>query len=639
MRALLTNCFLAFLAFSAHSQIDKKVLIIGIDGVRSDALQFANTPNIDGLIANGLYSPDALSNDITISGPAWSSILTGVWADKHLVTGNGFAQDNFENYPTIFGLLESQDPSINTASICHWSPINNNIIQGAADFTMNVSSDAELSSETVSYLSNEDPDCLFIHFDECDGAGHANGFSVNVPQYIAAIENVDLLIGPILSAIEDRPNYANEDWLILLTPDHGGIGTSHGGNTIDEQRVFFIASGNNVPSELVEAQSSLVPDNPFNCLGADIPRLDFDGDNDHVSIAPNSLFDFGTNQDFTIECRVRTNTAADVAIVGNKDWDSGFNPGFVFSFVFPSGPGWKVNIGDGSSRVDLNSGGAIADNEWHTLSVTFDRDGLMTMYEDGVFVDSGDISGIGNINTGEGLFFGTDINLDYDFSGSIGEMRVWNSVLSAQEIQDWRCNTIDETHSSYDDLIGYWKMDDGVGATTVADSSPFSNNGIVVDATWNEGEFITVVDYSATPRIADIPVTALSHLCLDLDPSWDLDGISWIAPCQVVGCTGDFNVDGLVDVTDLLTFLAEYGCSENCGITDIDSNGLVDVGDLLFFLSVFGNPCTTQEQVLITQNIQRPIVNRSASVSKHKIRHFGQQACGLGDHDCKTLSE
>ena len=637
MRLILTTCLLVLAALTTHSQIQKKVLIIGIDGVRSDALQFANTPNIDGLIANGFYCPDALSNDITVSGPAWSSILTGVWSDKHLVTGNGFSQDDFDNYPTIFGLLENQDPSINTASICHWSPINNNIIQGAADFMLNVSSDEALSAATVSYLSNSDPDCMFIHFDEVDGAGHGNGFSIDVPQYIAAIENVDLLIGPILTALENRPNYANEDWLILLTPDHGGIGTSHGGTTIDEQRVFFIASGDNVSTELLEATSTLIPDNPSNCLGEDIAQLDFDGDNDHVLIAPSSLFDFGSNQDFTIECRVRTNTAADVAMVGNKDWDSGFNPGFVFSFVFPSGPGWKVNLGDGSDRVDLNSGGSIADNEWHTLSVTFDRDGLMTMYEDGVFVDAGDISGIGNINTGEGLFFGTDFNLDYDFSGSIGEVRVWDSVLSAQEIQDWRCSAIDATHSSYGDLIGYWKMDEGVGTTTVVDASPFSNDGAIVDATWNEGEFITVFDYSGTPRIADIPVTALSHLCLELDPTWDLDGVSWIAPCQVAGCTGDFDTNGIVDITDLLFFLAEYGCSQDCGSVDIDNNGLVDVGDLLFFLSVFGNPCALQQEQLIIEDVQRPMIGRDRRALDHQVLSFGLQRCGPGDHVCKDL--
>ena len=632
MRYLLSSLLLVALAIPAFSQVVKKVLIIGIDGTRSDALQAVNTPNIDGLIANGFYSPDALNNDITISGPAWSSILTGVWSDKHLVTGNGFSQDDFDTYPTLFTRLENLDPSIHTASICHWSPINNNIIQGATDFSLNVSSDEELSMQTVNYLSTQDPDCMFIHFDEVDGAGHGNGFATDVPQYIAAIENVDMLIGPILEAIEQRPNYANEDWLYLLTTDHGGFGTSHGGTTIDEQRVFFIASGNSVPNQLLEAPTTTIDNDAENCLGENIPQLDFDGSNDRIEIAPNTLFDFGASQDFTIECRVRTQQAADVAMVGNKDWDSGLFPGFVFSFVLPNGPGWKVNIGDGSSRVDLNAGGAIADNEWHTLSVSFDRDGMMRMYEDGVFLEEDDISGIGNINAGAGLVFGTDIDQDYDFTGSIAEVRVWNSVVGAQEIQDWNCSSIDNTHSDYSNLIGYWKFDEGNDAVIVNDFSQNNNQGNIIGASWDENDVITLVDYSGTPRIADIPSTAMTHLCIEIDPLWDLDGISWVAPCQIAGCEGDLNEDGLVNIFDLLVFLQQFGCQENCGNPDFDNDGSVDADDMLVFLANFGIPCGPGIQEVEVE------VNRPAYPQQHKVAYFGQ-LCGTPGHVCKHGGE
>ena len=38
---------------------NKKLLFIGIDGCRPDALTQAQTPNIDGLIKNGIYINDA----------------------------------------------------------------------------------------------------------------------------------------------------------------------------------------------------------------------------------------------------------------------------------------------------------------------------------------------------------------------------------------------------------------------------------------------------------------------------------------------------------------------------------------------------------------------------------------------------
>ena len=63
------NLFLTFLLLSPFIYSQNKVLIIGIDGCRPDALQQANTPNIDQFLSNSIYSWDALNDGITISGP------------------------------------------------------------------------------------------------------------------------------------------------------------------------------------------------------------------------------------------------------------------------------------------------------------------------------------------------------------------------------------------------------------------------------------------------------------------------------------------------------------------------------------------------------------------------------------------
>ncbi len=551
MKNLLPTLALLLLPVLLMSQSTKKVLIIGIDGVRSDALEAANTPNLDILIGNGYYSPDAMNDDITISGPGWSAILCGVWSPKHLVTGNDFTINDYTNYPSIFSYVEDFDPNLNTASIGHWNPINDNIVLNDADYKLNVSSDADLATEASNYLTNNDPDILFLHFDETDGAGHSFGFSPDVPQYISAIEAVDIYLGDVLLSLTNRPTYASEDWLILCTTDHGGQGFSHGGTSFVEERVFFIASGDNVPTELIEKDSTLVNNATFNCLNETV-ELDFDGSNDYVQIANNSLFDFGSSQDFTIECRMRTTNAGDVAIVGNKDWDSGLNPGFVFSFKLPSGPAWKVNIGDGSSRVDLENGGSIADNEWHTLTVSFDRDGDMIMYEDGVSVDAGSIAGIGDINTNAGLFFGADINSAYDFTGSIAEVRVWDKVIGPTEIADWHCTEVTNTHPDYSNLVGYWKMNDGPGQTTVIDDSGNGNDGSINDAEWIDPSMVWEYDFSQTPRIVDTSPTALTHLCIPVPAAFD--GESRVDVCSLglqvsAFLEGPYEVGGSMNTT------------------------------------------------------------------------------------------
>ena len=600
MKHLLFISFFIFQFSTLYAQNVKKVLIIGIDGCRADALALAQTPTIDGLIANGIYSPNTLNDDITISGPGWSAILCGVWSPKHLVTGNDFTINDYDNYPSIFRHAEEFDPSINTLSICHWAPINDYIVQNYVDFKLNVSSDAEVSSQASSYISSNDPDLIFLHFDDVDHAGHSYGFDPNVAQYIDAIEIVDSQIGPILNTIEQRPNYANEDWLILISSDHGGMGTSHGGTSIEHREVVFIASGNSVATQVIEKDSSLVINSVSNCIG-DFPELQFDGNDDYVEIPANSLFDFGANQDFTVECRVRTSSSGDVAIIGNKDWDSGLNPGFVFSFKYPSGPEWKVNIGDGSSRTDIEVGGLIADNEWHTLSVSFDRDGMMKMYENGQFVSEENISGIGNINTGQGLFVGADINSTYDYQGAVAELRVWNTVLDANTIADWYCDSLQNSHPNSVDLIGYWKMNEGSG-NQVLDASGNGNHGAITDAIWDDSDSSYIYNYDATPRITDVAVTALTHICVNIPPPFEFDGISWVDSCSTININeldnGQLNVhpnptSSFIHLTEAhsnskYSIYANNGKFMWSGITD----GSVNVSSLqngIYFIEIDGD--------------------------------------------------
>jgi len=84
---------------------------------------------------------------------------------------------------------------------------------------------------------------MTVYYDKVDLTGHSSGFSPSNPAYISAIEDVDANIGVVINALHARPNYANEDWLIILTTDHGGILTGHGGNTDVERHIWFIADG------------------------------------------------------------------------------------------------------------------------------------------------------------------------------------------------------------------------------------------------------------------------------------------------------------------------------------------------------------------------------------------------------------
>lgn len=234
-----------------------KVLMIGIDGCRPDAMLAADTPGLDGLIEAGALSVDAQTCAVTSSGPSWSSLLTGTWPAKHGVQDNSFEGAQFERYPHVFVRVEAARPELVTASFAHWAPIHEQIVADA-DASSACESAQEVEDRAVSLLMEGDPDFLFLHLDDVDHAGHESGYSVDVPAYIDAIARADRHVEAVLAAVRARPTFADEDWLVLVTTDHGGSGTSHGQDIPEHRTIFVIVSGPSVARGTIEPDPVIV---------------------------------------------------------------------------------------------------------------------------------------------------------------------------------------------------------------------------------------------------------------------------------------------------------------------------------------------------------------------------------------------
>src|SRR5262249_38197850 len=148
-----------------------------------DALLKAEAPSLHALIRDGAFSDKAQTGDITISGPGWASMLTGVWRDKHGIRDNHFEGANLQQYPHFFRRLKETRPGAHTCSIVHWEPIATHIVM-AADLSSKYLRDARVAEEACKVLNEQDPDALFVHFDDVDGAGHKYGFHPTVKAYL-----------------------------------------------------------------------------------------------------------------------------------------------------------------------------------------------------------------------------------------------------------------------------------------------------------------------------------------------------------------------------------------------------------------------------------------------------------------------
>lgn len=253
----------------------KRVLLIGIDGCRPDSLLAASTPVIDALIAGGAYTDDARAQDPTLSGPNWASMLTGVTPAKHGVLDNTFVGSDFVTYPHFFVHVKAVHPTAFTASIAQWSAIDTQIVSGA-DLSVGGITDEQVAQQAVDLLVNGDPTVVFLHMNDVDLAGHAFGFASNVPQYTAAIQSTDARVGTVISALNQRTATgirSYEDWLVVVSTDHGGIQRNHGGTTMQEERTFLILSGPSI-------QQGVAIPGPVDIVDVPVTVLD------HLGIAP-----------------------------------------------------------------------------------------------------------------------------------------------------------------------------------------------------------------------------------------------------------------------------------------------------------------------------------------------------------------
>lgn len=213
---------------AAPEALVPKVLLIGIDGLRGDALASADTPSMDRMIDEGAWSLTASTQlaSATVSGPGWTSMLTGVDSDKHGISMNGGYTEINRFYPTLIG--RAHELGLSTATAIYWIPIQMSLIESGSIDEFILGDDDPITEEMVRMLQEGTHDVHFLALDDVDYAGHRSAFVPEEPSYRAAVEVADTQVGRVLDAIEARPTRAQEQWLVALTADHGGDADGHG---------------------------------------------------------------------------------------------------------------------------------------------------------------------------------------------------------------------------------------------------------------------------------------------------------------------------------------------------------------------------------------------------------------------------
>ena len=230
---------LAVVAISLASTAARKpkALLIMLDGARADALAAARMPAVsslrDGSWATG-YSgawslfgqnvPDARPS----SAANHTAIFTAVNAAKSRVFNNGQTKDgDYAHWPTWLKRVTDAVPGTKGLFIFSWG--EGKQYPSSPNVRFIHDSDANNGKNLAKILTAPDaPDAIQYFIDLPDHGGHSAGFYPFSREYLHALYTSDTYIAAALAAIRSRPTFKDEDWLVMVTADHGGYARSHG---------------------------------------------------------------------------------------------------------------------------------------------------------------------------------------------------------------------------------------------------------------------------------------------------------------------------------------------------------------------------------------------------------------------------
>lgn len=238
------------------------VLVVGIDGVRYDSLLSTFTPGMDRVAGEGFLLPVRVhGKNATISGPVWATVATGVYADRHMVTGNSHHPAGLSAFRDFTEVLRGARPELQTMIAASWYPLATPTDCGplfssrgwvptpdpeeSNDADSWVCADDAVVDYAATRLVGEDLAVSFVYFGEADVEAHNHGTGSG---YIAAIQRCDARLNTLLDAIESRPHRAEEDWTVIVVTDHGHLDAGgHGGESDVERTAWIAASGALLP--------------------------------------------------------------------------------------------------------------------------------------------------------------------------------------------------------------------------------------------------------------------------------------------------------------------------------------------------------------------------------------------------------
>lgn len=234
------------LVMASPALASRRVVIVSIDGLRPDVALRADMPTLRALMTRGSFTMFAATTDLAVTTPSHVSMLTGVAPEKHGILYNKDPKPGdppAPAWPTLFAL--AHDAGLSTALaagkskfsvLCQKGTLNQSFLPPAPN---GIALDSVVADTAAAWIAKQRPEVLFVHLAGVDITGHAFGWG-SQPQRLA-IATADRALGRIVRAL--KATRLADSTLLIVTTDHGGAGTTHGGTDPRSRLIPWIAAG------------------------------------------------------------------------------------------------------------------------------------------------------------------------------------------------------------------------------------------------------------------------------------------------------------------------------------------------------------------------------------------------------------
>ena len=218
--------------------MDKKVILISIDGMRPDGLQACGNPYVKELEKMCAYTYEGGSVYPSVTFPCHFSMTHSVTPERHGMLTNTYVPQ----VRPVEGVFEKIKAAGGICAMFYgWEPLRDIVSPGTLKFAtyvnayMKESSDTVLTDEALRIIGENKPDFAFLYMVETDEkGGHDNGWMSEeyLRRISIAIDNVKRVIDTF-----------GDEYSVIIMADHGGHDRSHGSACKEDMTVPFFFFG------------------------------------------------------------------------------------------------------------------------------------------------------------------------------------------------------------------------------------------------------------------------------------------------------------------------------------------------------------------------------------------------------------